>query len=76
MEVELVERESRDHREPLGDVPVAGVTFVDPIADDPALERAADDVVDVDLAGEDVVDEQPEPVGSSDLAFAVSRGAS
>ena len=41
----------------------------------PHLERAAHDVVDVDLAGEGVVDEQPEPVCRADLSFAVARRA-
>ena len=61
-----------EHDHALGDVAVAGVALVDPVADGAALQRAADDVVEVDLAGEGVVDEQPEAVGGAHLALAVA----
>ena len=67
MKMQFVERELADDRDTLGDVAIAGVTLIDPVADDAALKRATNDVVDVDLAGERVVDEQPEAVRGSRL---------
>ena len=75
VEVELVEGEPADDGDAFGDVAIAGVALVDPVADDAALERAAHDVVEVDLAGERVVDEQTEAVADAHLSLAVARRA-
>ena len=75
VQVELLEREPAEHAHTLGDVAVAGVPLIDPVADRAALERAAHDVVEVDLAGERVVDEQAEAVRGAELALAVAGRA-
>ena len=57
---QLLERELQHDHHGLGHVGVTGVALVDPVADRARLHRAADDVVEVDLTGDLIVDEQPE----------------
>ena len=63
VELQLFEREPREDHHRLGDVAVAGPGPVDPVPDRGALQRAAGDVVEVDLTGELLVDEHPERIG-------------
>ena len=63
-----------DHR--LGDVALAGVALVDPVADVGALERTPLHGVQVDLAGERSVDEDAEAVPRAELALALAGAAS
>src|SRR5690606_23150069 len=69
VQVQLLEREPGDHHDGFGNVALAGVPLVDPVADVGALERAPLQRRQVDLAGEGAVDEDPEPVGGAELAL-------
>jgi len=72
VQVQFVEREPDENQHALGDVPVAGPRLVDPVADGAALHGPAADGVEIDLAGEEVVDEQPEAVRETGVALAVA----
>ena len=59
---QLLEGELQDHDHGFGDVGIAGMSLVDPVSDRARLHRAADHVVQVDLADDLLVDEQAELV--------------
>ena len=72
VQAQLLERELDDHDHRFGDVAVAGVGLVDPVADRAGLHRAAGDVVQVDLARDVLVEEQPELVRGAVRSVAVA----
>ncbi len=69
---ELLERELQHDDDGFGDVGLAGMALVDPVADRARLHRTADHVVEVDLADDLLVDEQAELVGGAGTAVAVT----
>src|SRR5580698_3841464 len=66
---ELLEAEAQDDRGGLGCVPLPGHCLVDPIPDEPVLERSPLDSGQVHLAGETVSDEHAEAVPAAHLAL-------
>ena len=60
MELELLEGELQHDDDGFGDVALPGVRLVDPVADGADLHGAAHDVVEVDLAGDVLIDEHSE----------------
>src|SRR5215212_5180895 len=63
VQLQLLEGEAHQHDDGLGDVRLTGAFTVDPVADGRALQSTARDVVEIDLAGQLLVDEDAEGVG-------------
>src|SRR5215207_4621792 len=63
MELQLLEGEAHEHGYRLGDVGLTGTLAVDPVTHGCALQRATRDVVEIDFAGQLIVDEHAERVG-------------
>ena len=66
----------REHDHSFGHVSLAGAVAVDPVTHRAGLERAAHDVVEIDLAREPLVDEQAERVGGVGHAVTIACRAS
>ena len=75
VQAELFERVLEHHHDRLGDVAATGLGLIDPVTDGSGLERAAHDVVEIDLAGEVIVDEQSERVTDTRLAITIPHVA-
>jgi hypothetical protein len=73
VEPEVFESELEHEDECFGDQPAPGLRLINPIADVRALKRPTVDRVDVDLASEPAIDEQPEPVPRTHLNFSSPR---
>ncbi len=74
--MQLFEGEPGEHDHPFGHVALAGTAAVDPVTDRARLERAAHDVVEIDLAREPLVDEQAECVRGVGRAVTIAGRAS
>lgn len=72
MEMEFLEGEAGNHDEGLRNVPTTGLSFVDPIPDVGVLERSSLDRVEVDLSGEDPLDEHTESVAGPELPLTLT----
>ena len=75
VQAELLEAVPQHDDDRLGRVALARVRLVDPVADVRVLERAPLHRVEVDLAGELAVDEDPEPVAGAELPLALAGAA-
>src|SRR6266480_7567694 len=73
MESEVLEGEAGHRHQSLGDEAVARPFLIDPVADVRILERTPLHAVDVDLAREAVVGEDPEAVPGAELPLPPSR---
>ena len=72
VQLELLECELQHDHHGLGDVRLSGVALVDPVADRARLHRPANDVVEVDLAGDLIVDEEAELIRGAGAPIAVA----
>ena len=75
MQTKLFKGEPEQNRARLGDIAVAGERLINPVTDIAGLERTALDRGDVDLAGESVADEHPEPESGPEMSFAIANRA-
>ena len=75
MQLQLLEREAHQHDDGLGDVALTSAIAVDPVPDRRTLQCAARHVVQVDFAGQLVVDEHAEWVGVVGRPFPITRRA-